>query len=512
MTQGVLPFKYEEEKKDFGSTGKCGILLYLDLLKTIGFFDMVSRNVRAKESKQGWSDFYFLMCLILLNISGGESVEDVSVLEKDDGLLRLFKHLELRNTWGRHREKLKAKWRNGGENLFPSPSSIFRYLSLFHNINQESVRRRGEAFIPAPNAHLKGLGVVNKEMLESLQCYRPVPIATIDMDATLVESNKRQALYTYKKFKGYQPLNSRWWEQDYLVHSEFRDGNVPAGHDQERVFEAVLDNLPSGVEKVYLRSDSAGYRHKLMKYCDLGENERFKRIEFAICCPVNDEFKKEVGKLDESEWNKLYKISGGVVQESDQEWAELCYVPKEISRSKKGREYRYFVIRELSRQGELDGLDLDESQLQKSFNFPNMKLNNKRYKLSGLVSNLNWYPESIIHWSRERCGNSEHVHGEMKESFCGGQLPSGKFGANAAWWQIMVLAINLVSMLKNLALEKSWKKKRMKGIRFSLINIVGRVIKVEKELIVRLTKGHPSYEIFVKARQRILRLGQLSPG
>ena len=58
-----------------------------------------------------------------------------------------------------------------------------------------------------------------------------------------------------------------WAEQDLIVHSEFRDGNVWAGSEQLRVFKEALALLPAGVSKVYLRSDTAGYQHDLMRYC-----------------------------------------------------------------------------------------------------------------------------------------------------------------------------------------------------------------------------------------------------
>ena len=51
--------------------------------------------------------------------------------------------------------------------------------------------------------------------------------ATLDMDATLIETHKRDALFCYKKFKAYQPLNCWWAEQGVMLYSEFRDGNVP---------------------------------------------------------------------------------------------------------------------------------------------------------------------------------------------------------------------------------------------------------------------------------------------
>ena len=59
------------------------------------------------------------------------------------------------------------------------------------------------------------------------------------MDACLVESHKKEALYS-QEVQGVQPLTTYWAEADLVVHSEFRDGNVPAGHQQLRVLKEAL--------------------------------------------------------------------------------------------------------------------------------------------------------------------------------------------------------------------------------------------------------------------------------
>lgn len=53
-------------------------------------------------------------------------------------------------------------------------------------------------------------------------------IATIDLDATVIESFKREVLRTYEGTTGYQPMMALWAEMDLAVADEFRDGNVPA--------------------------------------------------------------------------------------------------------------------------------------------------------------------------------------------------------------------------------------------------------------------------------------------
>ena len=71
-------------------------------------------------------------------------------------------------------------------------------------------RRRGgkPAFIPASSEGVAGLWRVNGDLLQAVQAQRPAAQATLDMDATLVETHKRAALYCYKHFKADQPLNS----------------------------------------------------------------------------------------------------------------------------------------------------------------------------------------------------------------------------------------------------------------------------------------------------------------
>ena len=106
----------------------------------------------------------------------------------------------------------------------------------------------GMAFVPGGDAGTAPvLWRVNQALLDFLQKRQPAATATLDMDATLIETHKREALFCYKKFKAYQPLNCWWAEQGAMLYSEFRDGNVPAGHEQVRVLKDSLRSLPDSV-------------------------------------------------------------------------------------------------------------------------------------------------------------------------------------------------------------------------------------------------------------------------
>jgi hypothetical protein len=76
----------------------------------------------------------------------------------------------------------------------------------------------------------------------------------------------------------------------------------------------------------------------------------------------------------------------------------------------------------------------------------------------------------------------------------------------------MVLAHNLNAAMKSLVLQGSWVVKRMKAVRFRLINLPGRVMEHARQLIVRLAGDHPSFELLVAARQRIMELGYAPSG
>ena len=104
------------------------------------------------------------------------------------------------------------------------------------------------------------------------------------------------------------------------------------------------------------------------------------------------------------------------------------------------------------------------------------------------------------------------AHSVMKQDLAGGKLPSKRFGANAAWWGIMLLAYNLHSAMKRLVLRGTWVSKRLKAIRYALIGLAGRVIEHGRQLIVRLAGGHPSNDLLCRARARILELYEPATG
>ncbi len=504
MPQGTIPFQYEIDGGSNGLTALAGLPVYLDLMAVSGLGKSFDRHVVARKGGQGWTDGQMGKAFVMLNIAGGDCMDDLKTLEGDEGFCRVLERAEQAGLPRSKRREMTRRWRKEKRHAVPSPSSAFRYLDGFHNEEQERLRHGDgapKAFIPAPNAALHGLSLVNRDLLAFAAAQGVDETATVDADATLKEVSKRSALYCYKHFPAYQPLNFWWAEQGLMLHTEFRDGNVPAGHEQLRVFTEALTHLPPQVKRVRARSDTAGYQHDLMKYCDRGDDPRFGRIDFAFSSDVTAEFKKAVSDVTEKDWHPMCRTVHGRAVETGVEWAEVCFVPNAIGHSKAGPAYRYLATREAMRESVLPGL-----ASQQELPFPTMNWAGARYKVFGLVTNMDWEGEKLIHWLRERCGKSEEAHAVLKHDLAAARMPSQRFGVNAAWWWMAVLAHNLNAIMKRHVLRGNWVDKRLKAIRFSLIHLPGRVMERARRLIIRLSERQPMANFLIEVRSRIATL------
>ena len=66
--------------------------------------------------------------------------------------------------------------------------------------------------------------------------------------------------------------------------------------------------------------------------------------------------------------------------------------------------------------------------------------------------------------------------------------------------------------MKRHVLGAAWAEKRLKAIRFSLINLPGRVLEHSRRLIIRLTRWQPMAEFLIEVRCRIAELVPIPGG
>lgn len=119
MPQGVLPYKYEEEKTGSGMTALAGLPIYLDLASVIDLGASIARHLHVKV--RGWTDEQIILSLILLNMAGGDAVNDMDILEKDQGFCMVLSRIETRGLTRQQRRARERRWRKETHRLSPFP-------------------------------------------------------------------------------------------------------------------------------------------------------------------------------------------------------------------------------------------------------------------------------------------------------------------------------------------------------------------------------------------------------
>ena len=137
---------------------------------------------------------------------------------------------------------------------------------------------------------------------------------TIDIDATIIRSGKRECLSTYRAAnttvpfeRGYQPLMGYSPELGMILHVEMRDGNVAASTGNCRFLDEILHMLPDRVTSVSVRMDTAGYQHEVIRYCnDLSTRDepvrRFGTIGFVVGATLCDSSLDSIASTAKSDW------------------------------------------------------------------------------------------------------------------------------------------------------------------------------------------------------------------
>jgi hypothetical protein len=317
-----------------------------------------------------------------------------------------------------------------------------------------------KSFIFPSSAPVSALQEVQRGLVRRIarlyeQQGQPLRIATVDQDATIIESHKAAAYYHYDGGKGYQPMVAVWAEADLVLADEFRDGNVSAKQDPLTCAKLAFAALPETVKKRYYRGDSACHEQGLLDWLDAPERakEPGGRIVFAISAMMSEALGEALRQVAEKDWKTFGQEEDGTLRQ----WAEVDFVPGRKGERKDGRPLRYVGLRLLKPQGLLfnDGSD--------------------RHFHAVISNQWQWDGGRLLNWHREKAGTVEHSHDEVKNGLGGGHVPSQRFGVNSAWFKLALLTYNLISAIKGLCLEGEERTARLKKFRLLLIHVAGRM-------------------------------------
>jgi len=91
-------------------TALAGLPLYLDLAKVLGLSQSIQKHLKIRENSQGWTDSQVVTSLVLLNLAGGTSVDDLKILNADEGFCEILSKTELHGLKRKERRELERRW------------------------------------------------------------------------------------------------------------------------------------------------------------------------------------------------------------------------------------------------------------------------------------------------------------------------------------------------------------------------------------------------------------------
>jgi len=447
-TQRKSPFEIDPRPLDEMASPHAGLLATSRALRSLRIPDLVAANLQLKKRDRGCSDGQYLESLILLQTAGGDCPEDMSLLAGDDCLER------------------------GLGFALPKTGAVRAFLNRFHDEEIELGRPPREvqkSFIMPSSKPVQGLqsvlaGGVRRTARLYAEQGQALRMATVDQDATIIESHKENALAHYEGGRGYQPMVAVWAEADLVLADEFRDGNVPAQQAPLTCAQLAFAALPDTIQQRYFRGDSACHENELLGWLKHPDREKEPggRIGFAVSARMSPELAKAIAQVKAADWKTFDQEADG----TKRQWAEVDFVPGETGEKKASQPLRYVGLRLLKPQGVLfnDGTDRHHH---------------------AVVSNLDWDGAKLLNWHREKAGTVEHVHDEVKNALAGGHMPSQHFAVNAAWFKLALLAYNIASAIKGLCFSPEERTARFKKYRLLLVHLAGRMSRFQCKLRLR---------------------------
>jgi hypothetical protein len=98
------------------------------------------------------------------------------------------------------------------------------------------------------------------------------------------------------------------------------------------------------------------------------------------------------------------------------------------------------------------------------------------------------------------------MHDVTKNELGAGVPPSSKFGANAAWYRLSLLTLNVLVAMKLHALPEEMRTARPKRLRYTVLNIAGRISSHAGQLVLRIGEKAEKLAGYVEARARLAAL------
>ena len=447
MAASILPFSLAKSNEKLTDRG--AIAVVDEFADAIGLPEKVGKEFPPPGSNAGIAPSVYVRTLMYHFSEGGRHIEEIRQIKADEGFRSLI-----------------------GLDRMPGPDAIGDWLRrMGAEDQQEALRHCNDRLVRRHLQHNSkeseweseweseaGDGELKKESDSKPLTLKPL---TLDVDATIIESDKGDGQAAYDGTVGYHPMLgflSDGRGRPCCSHVKFRQGNASPQTGIEETITHTLGLVEeTGRSLRYFRSDSAAYQADVINL--LNDEE----IGYTITADLDEAVRKAIREIPEGSWAVLRDRDGF---ETGREVSETVHTMNDSDHA-----FRLVVWREQVEEPSLFAM-ADEDFYQYGAVITN-------------VSKEEMSAEEVLHFHRGR-GNAERFIGEAKSGVGLRHLPCGQERANRIWFGVGMLTFNLLKLMQQQVLPSGWKGRTIQTLRQKALRLVGKVTKSARQLTLKV--------------------------
>jgi hypothetical protein len=300
----------------------------------------------------------------------------------------------------------------------------------------------------------------------------------LDFDATpiSIHSEKELAAGHYKGGFGFNPLVATCARE--VLAGILRPGNAGANNarDHQKVLELALEQLPESAldGEILARSDSAGASHEFADAC------RETRIRFSLGYPINQTVREQILALGEAAWEPAVNQDG---QSREGAWVTELTGLLDLSSWPSGT--RLICRRERPHPGaQLSFTDLDGHRFQ------------------CFITDQPGQDIAALEALHRQHAEVEDRIKTLKQAGAA-RLPFHAFTANAAWFELALLAHDIMVWTQLLTLDGEHALSEPKRLRYRILHVAGQITRHARRATLHLPADWPWAAAILRAFKRL---------
>jgi hypothetical protein len=348
-------------------------------------------------------------------------------------------------------------------------NGVFQYLAGLPHYPEATTLRRFLVRLAALGRD-KLVTLHDRWRTEMLSRPKRLHSVILDLDTTVLTVYGRQEQsavgYNPKKRgrRSYLPLLCFEGQSADVFSGSYHPGDAQPAPVTKPLLEGVFRKLPGHVRQVRVRADAAFYDHEIVEFIE------GKGAFYVIVARLTRPVKNRLGGL------RYRRISAGVSA------AELRYCPDNWKHPR-----RFVVIRRPVPEEPSAQLALFQMG---------------GYTYQAFVTNLSLSPLNLWRFYNQRA-TAELIIRELKDAYALGKIPTHDFAANEVFFQIVLLAYNLLNWFKRLCAPPRWQRATLQRLRQRLLVVPAQLVRPAGVPTLRIAPGYVYVDDFLDILKRM---------